>query len=139
MGELTEALFRRHVARGEVLHVEDGPIGTWATAILVGEQLPAEDSSLRFALLAGDGAAAATLADQTRRLIEETIRFRVPVGAPMTAGHEGRFGALGFVSPPDWEMHVLARRMDEGAPIPAADPARLVLQDPPQPITPVRW
>ena len=136
-GELTRDLFVRHVERGEVLraHGQDG----WAVAILVSEQLPSEDSALRFALLVGDGRGAATLADHVRRSVGEPVRFRVPVDAPMIRGHEHQFAAAGFVSPADWEMHLLARRMDAGKPIPAVNPQRLILEDAPQPISAPRW
>ena len=69
----------------------------------------------------------------------ERIKFRMPTDAPMVRGHEADFAAAGFVSPTDWELHVLARRMDPGMPIPAANPQRVVLEDQPQPILPPRW
>ncbi|MEX2546180.1 MAG: hypothetical protein WD830_00130 [Chloroflexota bacterium] len=139
MAELTEAAFRRHVERGEVV-VSREPVadGGWAIAILVGEQLPSEDSALRLALLCGDGPSAAALADEIRRLAGHSIRFRVPAEAPMITGHEKRFREAGFVTR-DWEMHLLARQMHDGQPIPAADPARLVLADTPARIEPPRW
>jgi hypothetical protein len=136
-GELTHGLFASHVETGEVL-VEGGD-DSWALAILVGEQLPSEDSALRFSLLVGDGRAAAALADRVRTAIGERIKFRTPTDAPMVRGHEHEFAAAGFVSPADWEMHLLGRRMDAGEPIPAVNPQRLILEDPPQPISPPRW
>lgn len=130
--ELTEEMFRRHVERGEVIG------GERAVAILVGEQLPAEDASVRLALLTGDGGAAAELADTMHRLTDEPMRFRVPADAPMIAGHQERFHDAGFVTP-DWELHILARSMDEGHPIPDADPARVVLAEPPDRLIPPAW
>lgn len=53
----SEAPCRRHVERREVLASPNlAAESAWAVAILVGEQLPAEDSSLRLALLCGDWA-----------------------------------------------------------------------------------
>lgn len=139
MAELTQALFRRHVERGEVVvnreaSAQDG----WAVAILVGEQLPSEDSALRLALLVGDGPASAALADQIRRIVDQPIRFRVPVDAPMIDGHEDRFRAAGFVTR-DWEMHILARPMDADHPVPEAHHSRLALATLPEAVQPPRW
>ena len=132
MAELTEDLFRRHVERGEVLVSRDATDKTgWGVAILVGEQLASEDSSLRLALLCGDGPGAAMLADQIRRVTSQPIRFRVPVDAPMISGHEEAFREAGFVTR-EWEMHILARSMDGSHPIPAVDPTHIVLADPPE-------
>jgi hypothetical protein len=133
MQELTPELFHRHIVRGEVISDGNG-----AVAIMVGEQLPSEDSALRLALLVGDGPAAAALADRARRTITESFRFRVPKDAPMVAGHEQLFRDAGFVTP-ESELHLLARPMDEAHPIPPADPARVVLADEPSPIEPPRW
>lgn len=52
------------------------------------------------------------------------------VVASERAGHEDAFHSAGFVTP-DWELRILARPMDAGQPIPEADPARVVLDDPP--------
>ncbi len=91
MAELTEELFRRHVERGEVFVARDARRSSRAgpLAILVGEQLPSEESALRLALLVGDGDAAAHLVDQIRHADERSdpaSAFRP--GAPMVAGHE---------------------------------------------------
>ena len=132
--ELTPELFHRHMIRGEVIAGGDE-----AVAILVGEQLPAEDSSLRLATLVGSGPPAAELAGRMRRAIGDPFRFRVPVDAPMIAGHDHLFRDEGFVTP-DWELHVLGRPMDDGAlPLPAADPRRVVLAEPPDALEPPRW
>ena len=113
--------------------------GGWALAILINEQMPGEDSSLRLALLVGDGPAAAQLADEVRGLAGESIRFRIPADAPMITGNEELFREVGFVTPA-WELHVLARPMDADHPIPEADPTRVVLADPPRPsLVPPRW
>ncbi|HUR17181.1 MAG TPA: GNAT family N-acetyltransferase [Candidatus Limnocylindrales bacterium] len=132
--ELTPELFHRHMMRGEVI-----ADGHEAVAILVGEQLPAEDSSLRLATLVGRGPAAAELAGRMRRVIGYPFRFRVPVESPMIAGHEQLFRNEGFVTP-EWELHVLARPMeDPEQPIPADDPRRVVLAEPPDALEPPRW
>lgn len=139
LAELSETLFHRHFERDEVV-VSREPVttGGWSVAILVGEQLASEDSALRLALLAGDGLAAAALADQIRQIVDQPLRFRVPVDAPMIKGHEAAFRAAGFVTR-DWEMHILARPMDVDHPIPAADPARVVLAESPARIEAPRW
>ena len=145
LAELTEGAFRRHVERGEVFVARDreahdgDALEGWALAILVGEQLPSEESALRLALLVGDGPVAAGLVDQIRTLTGDQLRFRVPPGAPLVAGHEAAFNAVGFVSPDDWEMHVLARAMTDEQPIPAADPTRVILEEAPDRLTPPRW
>jgi hypothetical protein len=133
MQELTFNGFSRHVARGEVIADGDG-----AVAILVGEQLPSEDSALRLALLCGDGPAAAELVGRMHQVIGQPFRFRVPVDAPMVYGHEQLFRDAGFVMP-EWELHLLARPMEAGQPIPGADPSRVILGDAPAPLTPPRW
>ena len=140
MAELTVDLFRRHADRGEVIVSRDvTQTNGWAVAILVAEQLASEDSSLRLALLTGEGAAAAELADHIRRVTEQPIRFRVPVDAPMIHSHEDAFRAAGFVTR-DWEMHILARSMGGTQPIAVVDPARLVLLEPPAPdLLPPIW
>lgn len=139
LAALTEPLFRRHFERGEVLQSRGPVAGSgWAVAILVGEQLPSEDSGLRLALLSGEGAAAAALADKIRTVVEQPVRFRVAVDAPMVDGHEDAFRAAGFVTR-DWEMHILARPMDAGHPIPGADPARVVLAEVPDLVEAPRW
>lgn len=134
MQELNQEAFRGHLQRGEVLVGKAPPqeSDAVAVAILVREQMPAEDSALRLALLAGDGSAAVRLADQARQLAAETIRFRLPDRAPLLAGHEEDFAAAGFVTP-DWELHVLERPIDASHAPPAFDPAALVLADPPLP------
>ena len=134
MQELTSEMFHRHAVRGEVISDGNG-----AVAILVGEQLPSEDSALRLATLIGDGPAAASLADRMRRTIGEGFRFRVPTDAALIKGHEQLFRDAGFVTP-EWELHVLARPMDDAEnPIPEPDPARVALVDEPSPIQPPRW
>lgn len=139
MAELTEALFRRHIERGEVIvGREPAAAGAGELAILVGEQLASEDSALRLALLMGDGMDAAALVDQIRSVVEQPVHFRVPVDAPMIKGHEEAFRAAGFVTR-DWEMHILARPMDDDHPIAFADPGRVVLADRPHRVRAPRW
>jgi hypothetical protein len=137
MQELTEELFRSHVERGEVIvGKDDSREDGFAVAVLVGEQLPSEDSSLRLAVFCGDGTTAAALLDRIHRTVDDQIRLRIPTGAPMVHGHEEEFAAAGFVSPEDWELHILARQMANDSPIPAVDPARLVLAERPIRISP---
>jgi len=133
MGELTAAAFARHVERGEVI-VAGRPSGAtgdgWALAILLREQLPGEDSSLRLALLVGDAPRVLELVEQARALAGQTLRFRIPDESPLrTSGHE-RLLAAGYQSP-DWKLHLLGRPMGSAYPIPRLDPARVVLGDRP--------
>jgi hypothetical protein len=132
MQELTYSAFARHVARGEVIADTDQ-----AAAILVSEQLPSEDSELRLALLVGEGRAAAELVARMLRAIGKPFRFRVPVEATMTE-HDDLFRAAGFVMP-EWELHLLARPMIGGPPIPPADPSRVILVDQPDSLQPPAW
>lgn len=129
--ELTEAKFDAHLERGEVLVLDQGL--RWSLAILLRRQRPAEDSTMRLAMLAGDGVAALELAERVRHLANETIRFRVAVGAPLMAGHEERFCGAGFVFP-EWALDVLWRPIDESHPVPPIDTHWLVIADPPAPI-----
>ena len=129
-GELTQDLFHRHVERGEVLVGRHD--SSWALAILVGEQFPSEDSALRFSLLVGDGRGAAALADEVRQSVGETVRFRVPVDAPMIRGHEHDFAGAGFVITCGLGTSHPGAELDSGPPIPPVEADRLVLLDPPQ-------
>jgi hypothetical protein len=132
--ELTPEMLHRHMIRGEVI-----ADGDEAVAILVGEQLPSEDSSLRLAALVGTGPAAAELAGRMRTEIGEPFRFRVPADAPMITGHEQLFRDQGFVTP-EWELHLLERPMDPAThPIPPLDPSRVILVEGPDPIVAPRW
>lgn len=134
MQELTRAIFERHVQRGEVLlngsPGEDGS-GRWALAIMLREHLPTEDSSLRLALLVGDGGRALQLAQRTRELAYEMIRFRVPLDAPLTADNEPDWPSWGFHRT-EFRLHVMGRPLDPDHPAPAIDPARLQLSDLPR-------
>ncbi len=131
MQELTRAAFERHVQRGEVLlngsPGQDGS-GRWALAIVLREQSPAEDSSLRLALLAGNSVRALQLAQRTRELAYEMIRFRVPLDAPLTADNETDWPSWGFHRA-EFRLHILGRPLDPSHPPPALDPARLELSD----------
>lgn len=131
MQELTRAAFERHVQRGEVL-LNNSPgadsSGRSALAIVLREQLPAEDSSMRLALLAGDSVRALQLVQRTRELAYEMVRFRVPVDAPLTTENEPDWLSLGFHRT-DFRLHVLGRPLGPGHPAPSIDPARLELSD----------
>ena len=136
MGELTQAAFERHVARGEVTFARrPGGAGVqdWALAILLREQLPGEDSSLRLALLAGAARPAIELVERARAVAGRTLRFRVPEESPLrTAGHE-QLLAAGYRSP-EWTLHLLGRPIDAEHPLPAVDASAVVLGDPPEPL-----
>ncbi|MEP7158783.1 MAG: GNAT family N-acetyltransferase [Chloroflexota bacterium] len=135
MGELSEGRFARHLERGEVVVFggSDGQGTDWALAILLREQLPGEDSTLRLALLCGDVSPAIDLLDRTRALAWSTLRFRLADASPLrTTGHD-QLDSAGYHSG-EWTLHLLGRPIDADHPIPDVDPARLVLADPPQPI-----
>ena len=127
--QLTEAKFREHVQRGEVLVLDDHH--GWALAVLIRRAQPAEDSAMRFAVLAGDGSAALELTEAARRLANETIRFRVAAGAPLVSEHEDLFRKAGYVFP-EWVLDILSRRIDDAHPVTPIDPAALVMRDAPQ-------
>jgi hypothetical protein len=131
MQELTHEALERHVQRAEVLvngsPGEDGN-GRWALAIMMREQLPAEDSSLRLALLAGDAVRALQLVQRTRELAYETIRFRAPIGAPLIGENEAEWQSWGYHQA-EFRLHVLGRPLDRDHPAPTIDPARLELPD----------
>jgi len=129
--ELTQAKFDVHLQRGEVLLVDGGQ--RWSLAILLRRQQPAEDSTMRFAFVAGDGGAALELVETTRGLAGETVRIRVAAGAPLIAEHEDQFRGAGYAFP-EWALDVLWRAIDESHPVPPVDPDALVLADRPAPI-----
>ena len=133
MQELTRAALVRHLQRAEVLvngSPGDADNGRWALAILLREQLPSEDSSMRLALLAGDGERALQLVRRTRELAYESVRFRVPVDAPLTATNEAQWLEADYRRA-EFRLHVLGRRLDEESSLPPIDPRRLVLADDP--------
>jgi acetyltransferase (GNAT) family protein len=131
MGELAEARFHSHLECGEVVVFESGGQSTdWALGILLREQLPGEDSSMRLALLCGDIAPAIELLERTRALTGATVRFRLAEESPLrTTGHD-QLEAAGYRSP-DWTLHLLGRPLDADHPIPDVDPGRLILADTP--------
>jgi GNAT superfamily N-acetyltransferase len=141
MNELTHDAFVRHLERGEVvvsgIPANDSPEG-WALAIVPSVQLPSEDSALRAALLVGGVEPAIQLLETVRSVAGETLRLRLAEAGPLFADNLDRFGAAGYRSP-KWAMHILARRMDDGVPIPAPDPGRVVLADQPDRLEPPRW
>lgn len=125
---LSEPKFRHHLAAGEVVRPPAG--AGWALAILVRRQQPAEDATLHFAMLAGDGPAVLALCETARELAGESIRFRVAAeGGPIT-GHERAFRDAGYDFP-DWALHVLWRPLDDAHPPPASDSAKVQLADRP--------
>ncbi len=132
MQELTESLLERHVQRAEVLvnGLPGDGSGRWAMAILLREQLPAEDSSMRLALVSGDSERALQLVRRTRELAYEMVRFRVPVDGPLTAQNEAEWLAADYHRG-DFRLHILARPLDTDHPAPDIDPGRLILADDP--------
>lgn len=138
MGELTEAGFVRHVARGEVI-VERRPSDTgWALAIVLREQQPGEDSSLRLALLAGNAGAAIDLVERVRAMAGRTLRFRLPDASPLRAAAHDALLAAGYQSP-DWTLHLLGRPIDAAHPIPPLAPAALLMEEEPAALIKPPW
>ena len=140
MGELSAARFARHVARGEVVVFGDaGGQGTdWALGILLREQLPGEDSTLRIALLCGEIGPAIEMLDRTRALAGTTVRFRLAEESPLsTTGHDA-LAAAGYHAS-EWTLHILGRPIDADHPIPEVDPAALILADAPSPSLEAPW
>jgi GNAT superfamily N-acetyltransferase len=131
MGELIYRAFVDHIGRGEVIarqpHDGDGT-ADWALAILPRTQPPAEDSSLRLALLVGQGAAPLELVEKARSLAGRTVRFRVPENGAMFDGSEAAFHSAGYRSA-EWRLHILARPMDAEHPIPEPDPVAVIMAD----------
>ncbi len=137
MEELTETKFREHIALGEVLHGKDADGGR-AVAILVRDVAPAESPALDFALVVGVPRAAFELVDRVRRAAGETIDFRYPTQAPLVSAVRQSYLDAGYELS-DWELHILARRMDAAHPVPPVDDDAVKLEDAPQAvITPPR-
>ena len=140
LNELTENVFGRHVERGEVVTAPgtSGP-ADWAVAVIPSVQLPAEDSALRAALLAGTPDRVIELSENVRRVSGEPVRFRVAADSPLFAEHLDRLAESGYRAA-KYAMHVLARPMDAGHPVPEPDPSRIVFGDPPvADLTPPTW
>ena len=137
IGELTEAAFMRHVARGEVI-VAGRPGAAdeagWALAILANEQLPGEDSSLRLALLAGAVDPAIELIETLRALAGETAHFRLPDGSPLQVDGAEQLTRDGYRTS-DWSLHLLERPLDAAHPVPEVDPVALIMPDAPLPLS----
>lgn len=135
--ELTEQKFRDHVIRGEVLHGSDD-YGK-AVAILVKDVAPAEDATLRLALVTGVPQTAFNLVEQVRHAAEGAgLRFRYAEGARVVNDVRQSYLDAGYELS-DWAMHILAREIDAQHPVLRVDPNALVLQDSPDAvITPAR-
>ena len=135
--ELTERKFRDHVARGEVLHLSDDH--GKAVAILVKDVPPAEDATLRFALVTGIPQTAFNLVEQVRRAADGAgLRFRYAEGARLVNDVRQSYLDAGYELS-DWAMHIMARDIDAANQVPMVDPDALVLQDIPEAvITPPR-
>ncbi len=128
LGELTAERFARHVERGEVLSL-DGR----AVAILLREQLPGEDSSLRLAMLAGAPDEVVALVDEVRAVVGKTFRFRLPLDSVLDTAVYDLLIDAGYRCG-DWGLHILGRPMDGAHPLPKVDPNRLVLAEDPRKI-----
>jgi GNAT superfamily N-acetyltransferase len=135
--ELTQQKFSDHVSRGEVLHGSDD-YGK-AVAILVADVPPAEDATLRLALVAGIPQTAFNLVEQVRRAANGAgLRFRYADGARLINDVRQSYLDAGYELS-DWAMHIMARAIDDKHPVPPVDPDALVLQDSPEAvITPPR-
>jgi hypothetical protein len=134
--ELTEAKFRDHLARGEVLHwsAETGH----AVGILIADVAPAEDAALRLSLVVGSPGAAFELVDLARRSTDGLVRFRYPQGSHLVDDVRQSYLDAGWELP-DWTMFILARPLDQAHPPPDVDPSAVVLEDRPEAvITPAR-
>ncbi|HEY7024987.1 MAG TPA: GNAT family N-acetyltransferase [Candidatus Limnocylindrales bacterium] len=135
--ELTEQKLRDHVARGEVLHRSDD--GGKAVAIVVADVPPAEDATLRLALVTGIPQTAFNLVERVRRAANgASLRFRYPEGARLVNDVRQSYLDAGYELS-DWAMHIMARAIDDRHPIPPVDPDALYLEDSPEAvITPPR-
>ena len=136
--ELTEQKFRDHVARGEVLHGSDD-YGK-AVAILVADVPPAEDATLRLALVTG---IPQTCLQPRRAGAPCRRRSRSALQVPGRSATDQRRASVvprrRLRSCRDWAMHIMARAIDDKHPVPPVDPDALVLQDSPEAvITPPR-
>lgn len=132
--ELTESKFGEHGRLGEVVvHevAEDESESALAVAILVADVAPAEDSGIRLAVLGGAPRAAFELVEHARRLAGEPITFRYPVGAPLVSDVEQRYRERGY-DLSDWELHILARPIDDANPLAEIDETQIVLAEPPE-------
>ena len=127
LGELTAERFARHVERGEVITAGDR-----AVAILLREQFPGEDSSVRLALLVGEVDAMLDLVNAVRAAAgDRTLRFRLAEAEEITASTHDRLTAAGYRSG-EWSLHILGRAIDPAHPLPEVDPKRLILADEPR-------
>jgi hypothetical protein len=122
--ELTEAAFSRHVDAGEVIALEGGG---WGVAIVTRAAEPAEDAAINLAVIVGDDAGLARLAQRIQQAAGEPIRFRLEAD---NAGDEltARLHAAGFEAW-EWELHILGRPGPTSPP--EVDPTRLILTDAP--------
>jgi GNAT superfamily N-acetyltransferase len=135
--ELTEKKFSDHVRRGEVI-VRNQDDASRALAIVVRNVAPAEESAIRFALLAGSAADAWQIAEAASAGSETPVRFRYGEDSPVVAGFEQSYRDAGYTFS-EWPLHIMARLVDDAHPVPEADPAAVILEDAPEAvITPAR-
>jgi GNAT superfamily N-acetyltransferase len=132
---LTRATFEEHVRREEVIVNGSPTAGStdWALGIVTREHPPAEDATLRLALLAGHGHRALALVEKVRATAGQAPRFRLPEGAALLDGCEEDFARAGYAAG-DWLLHILERPIDADHPLPEADGGRLILGEPPAPV-----
>jgi hypothetical protein len=124
--ELTEERFARHLARREVYRAF-GEDGSRAFVIVNRDELG--QGNVHVALLAGGGTAAIKL---LAKLGYPELRLPDPPPRSLAA-IEPELAAAGL-TPWSHQAVVVERRMDADHPLPAVDPARLVLQDVPRTI-----
>lgn len=122
--ELTEERFARHLARREVYRAF-GEEGSRAFVIVNRDELA--EGNVHVALLAGGGAAAVKL---LAKLGYPETRLPDPLPRALAA-IEPELAAAGL-TPWSHQAVIVERPMDAGHPLPAVDPARLVLQDVPR-------
>ncbi|CAN5594215.1 hypothetical protein BH23CHL7_BH23CHL7_20200 [soil metagenome] len=118
---LDEARLRDYLTAGEVVVLGDSSETGWAMAIFEHEAQPSEDLSLHLSLFVGGGAAALELANQLRRAVDGSIRFRLPdPDPPLLGGHADAFADAGFRAR-EWTLHILGRPLDADHPPPPPD------------------
>ena len=110
-----------------------------AVAILVADVPPAEDATLRLAMVVGVSRAAFELVERARSAADGgALRFRCPDGAPLISDMRREYVDAGWELS-DWATHILARPIDDANPVPPVNPEALVLADTPAAvITPPR-
>ncbi|MBA2557064.1 MAG: hypothetical protein H0V12_06950 [Chloroflexi bacterium] len=132
--KLTEERFRRHVARGEVLVLDDGVAGAgggWGLLLLSGTE-SFNDGAITPALALGDGRPMLHLVARLEGASDSRVRLRFP--DPLPPQSPDRSAALvqaGF-EPGEHTLHLLERALDPSEPLPEPHrPGMLELTDEP--------